>query len=410
MDKNKKKKIDLLIEQLVEYLSSEPKPYIIIRNHFDGDGTTSGAIIEHLLRLFNLRYKKMVSVQNKYTAYDLIMDRNFFRNMKEREEKKQNNQVNNDKNNDNTEKNNEEEKEERQRIIYFILDFGSNEETAVNMLNLKKYLKKIGFEPFFVLIDHHLMENPSLTKKAFDIVYHHMEKNTSFLVREFFFRIMKSDKFKELNLEVPKETIYFVHEVSYIGVLSDNFEELLPLFSFKEEKREELIRKYYILEYITNISKFSDKNQNLLQDLVFNFNEFKGQADFLEKKLVNYLNKIKKYVKDYKEINGVKIKTLELDKIFFRNLTFPNPKLFLRYLHNDNEILVVHREGFIILRAGRNVEIDFRGLIKLQEKYLCGPGGHRKRFAITFPEKLTEEIFNDVIEFIEKNARLKEQD
>ena len=392
MDSNKKK-IDILFSKLVKYLSDEDKPYVIIRNHFDGDGTTSGAVIEQLLRLFNLRYRKLVSVQNKYTAYDLINDRNFFRIMKEKIEK---------------ESQNGKEQNNKKKIIYFILDFGSNKETALNMNNLKNYLKNLGFEPFFILIDHHNMEEPKLTKKVFDIVYHHYEKNTSFLAREFFFRVVKNEEFKKLNIEIPKEAIYFVHEISYVGVLSDNFEELLPLFSFPDNKREELIKKYYVIEYITNISKFSDKNINLLWDIIFNFKEYKNQAAFLEEKLASYLEKVKNMVNNYDLINGIKIKTIELDKISFRNLTFPNPKLFLRYLHSDDEILVVYKDGFIMLRAGQKVDIDFRELIKLQEKYPCGPGGHRRRFAISFPEKLTDRILEEIFNFIKEKAKLKD--
>ena len=391
-----KSKIEVLFDKLIDYLSDENKPYIILRHHFDGDGTTSAAIIEQLLRLFDLKYRKLSSVQNKYTMYDLISDRNFFRNLKERNER-------NEKNNNGNGKNKIE------KIVFFILDYGSNEETAINILNLKRYLTSLGFDAFFVLIDHHTMENPKLTKKAFDLVYHHLEKNTSFLTREFFFRVIKSDKFKQLNIEVPKEAIYFVHEISYIGVLSDNFEELLPLFSFKDEKREELIRKYFVLEYITNISKFGDKNFNVLQDLVFNFQDFRHQASYLEKKLADYLAKVKQYIKDKEKINGINIKELDLELIFYRNLTFPNPKLFLRYLHDDDDILIVYREGFMMLRAGKNVDIDFRGLIKLQEKYLCGPGGHKKRFAITFPEKLTNKILEEVLDFIKQNGKLVEK-
>jgi len=371
-----KKKVSKF-EILANYLKSEKKPIIILKHHFDGDGNTSAAILERLLLDLGLKYRKISTVQNKYTIFDLVNDKAFFRNLSEKQDLK------------------------GTPVIMFVVDYGSYEETSINLISLKKYLEEIGTLPFFVLIDHHPVENKRLLRKAFDLIYHHYEKNTSFLTREFYFKLIKA-----LNYEPPKKSIYFVHEISYIGVLSDNFEELLPLFSFNDKKREELVKKYYVMEYLFNISKFTEKNLGILEDIIFNFKNYSVLSSYLENKLANFVNKAKNYIKEKEKIEDVTIKELEIESINFRNLLFPNPKLFLRYLHEENEILIVWKKGYIMLRAGKNVDIDFRDLLYMKERYICNVGGHRRRFALNFPENLTKEIMNEVLDFIKKNAKL----
>ncbi|HIQ50440.1 MAG TPA: hypothetical protein EYH54_00540 [Nautiliaceae bacterium] len=362
---------------LANYLKSEKKPIIILKHHFDGDGNTSVAIIERLLLDLGLRYRKISVVQNKYTIFDLVNDKVFFKNLSEKQDLK------------------------GTPVIIFLIDYGSYEETSINLISLKKYLEELGTIPFFVLIDHHPIENKKLLTRAFDLIYHHYEKNTSFLAREFYFKLIKA-----LNYEPPKKSIYFVHEISYIGVLSDNFEELLPLFSFSDKKREELVKKYYVMEYLFNISKFTEKNLGVLEDIVFNFRGYSKLSSYLETKLADFINKAKSYIKEKEKIKDIVIKELEIDNINFRNLLFPNPKLFLRFLHEDNEILIAWKKGYIMLRAGKNVDIDFRGLLYIKEKYISNVGGHRRRFALNFPENLTDKIMEEVLNFIKKNAKI----
>jgi single-stranded DNA-specific DHH superfamily exonuclease len=352
-------------EKILEAINKtiNEKGLIFLRHHNDGDGYSAGLIAETILRkLTNLNRKQISFFSYNYTFM-----------LKDLEEIQKLKKIKGDR-----------------KVLFIIMDISMSKET---LLSLKVLKKKANAE--ILVIDHHLIDDKELFEEIVDYAYTNLNKNTGYLSYELFFSFLR-----KYNVKLDSDELAFVGFLRYLSVVSDYYYHLKEYLDSKLPKN--IVKKnedlFLLFEKIIGESKGLNKSLEEFMFIFKNYELFKEDIKFLKEKLNNKVKKAKSVLK--REDNFLILDLEEIEN--FKE--FPNPKIYLNLIWEENKILIAYTERLIILRSYSN-KIDFRPLlIKMKKKGIIG-GAHKSRASFEIPKKKLNVILEEIKNYLKNELK-----